>query len=111
VVIGTLFADSPGDIYLLDSKVLDRINHTKIAAIVNNAIELLNCLVDFHDIWLGGNAIQVDLDVVIFIPIYSTILKWMRLKVVSWRYDFQPCTAMVLDCLLLGYFGYITHNL
>jgi hypothetical protein len=33
VVTGTHFADSPRDIYLLDSEVLDRVNHTTIAAI------------------------------------------------------------------------------
>jgi hypothetical protein len=35
----------------------------------------------------------MDLDAIIFNPISSTILKWMRFKVVSWRHDFQPCTA------------------
>jgi len=59
-------------------------------------------LVDFHEIWYGGNAIQGDLDAVIFNPISSTILKWLRFKVVSWRHDFQPCTAMVWDCLIVG---------
>jgi hypothetical protein len=37
VVIGTLFTDSPRDIYLLDSEVLDRVNHITIAAIFDNA--------------------------------------------------------------------------
>jgi hypothetical protein len=32
-----------------------------------------------------------------FNPISSTILKWLRLKVVSWGYDFQPCTANGLE--------------
>jgi hypothetical protein len=72
-------------------------------------------LVDFHGIWQGGNTIQMDLDIIIFDPISLTILKWLRFKLVSWRHDFQPCTAMAWDCLivglllgLLGYFGYIT---
>jgi hypothetical protein len=44
----------------------------------------------------------VDLDAIIFNPIFSTILKWLRFKVVSWRHDFQPCTAMVWDCMIIG---------
>jgi hypothetical protein len=32
----------------------------------------------------------------------STILKWLRFKVFSWRHDFQPCKAMVWDCLIVG---------
>jgi hypothetical protein len=63
----------------------------------------LNHLVDFHDIWYGGNATQVDLDAVIFNPTSSTILKWLRFRVVSWRHDFQPCTAMVRDCLIIEF--------
>jgi hypothetical protein len=59
-------------------------------------------LVDFHEIWLGGNAIQGDLDAVIFSPIPSTILKWLRFKFVSLRHDLQPCTAMFWDCLIVG---------
>jgi hypothetical protein len=58
--------------------------------------------VQFHDIWYGGNAIQVDPDAIFFNPIASTILKWLKFKVVSWRHDFQPCTAMVWDCLIVG---------
>jgi hypothetical protein len=37
----------------------------------------------------------VDIDAIIFNPISSTILKWLRFKVVSWGHDFQPCTAIV----------------
>jgi hypothetical protein len=48
------------------------------------------------------NAIQGDLDAVILNPISSTILKWLRFKVVSWRHDFHPCTAVVWDCLIVG---------
>jgi hypothetical protein len=61
----------------------------------------LNRLVDLHEIWYGGNAIQVDLDAVIFNPTSSTILKWLRFKVVSLRHAFQPCTATVWDCLIV----------
>jgi hypothetical protein len=59
-------------------------------------------LVDLHDIWQGGNAIQGVLDAVIFNPIFSTILKWLRFKVVTWRHVSQPCTEMVWDCLTVG---------
>jgi hypothetical protein len=62
----------------------------------------LNRTVDFHEIWYGGSAIQGNLDAIIFIPILSTILKWLRFKVVGWRHDFQPCTAMVWDYLIVG---------
>jgi hypothetical protein len=58
-------------------------------------------LVDFHEIWYGGNAIQGELNTVIFNPVFSTILKWLRFEVVSWRHDFQPCTAMVWNCLIV----------
>jgi hypothetical protein len=58
-------------------------------------------VVDFHEIWYGGNAIQGDLDSVIFNPISSTILKWLRFIAVSWRHDFQPFTAVVWDCLIV----------
>jgi hypothetical protein len=59
-------------------------------------------LVDYHEIWYGGNAIRGDFDAVIFNPISSTILKQLRFKVVSWRHDFHPYTAMVWDCLIVG---------
>jgi hypothetical protein len=62
----------------------------------------LNRLVDFHEIWYGGNAIQENLDATIFNPISSTVLKWLRFKVISWKHDFQPCTAMVWDCFIVG---------
>jgi hypothetical protein len=39
-------------------------------------------LVDFHEIWYGGNAIQGDLDAIIVIPIASIILKLLGFKVV-----------------------------
>jgi hypothetical protein len=29
VIVGTLFADHPGDIFLLQSEVLDKVNHTQ----------------------------------------------------------------------------------
>jgi hypothetical protein len=44
----------------------------------------------------------MDLDAIVFNPISSTILKWLLFKAVSWGHDFQPCTAMVWDCLGVG---------
>lgn len=41
VVIGTLFADRPGDIFLLDSQVLDAVNNSTIAILFDNAMKLL----------------------------------------------------------------------
>jgi hypothetical protein len=38
------------------------------------------------------NAIQGHLIAIIFNPVFSTVLKWLRFKVV------QPCTAVVWDC-------------
>jgi hypothetical protein len=43
-----------------------------------------------------------DFDAIIFNPISSTFLKWLRFKVVSWRHDFQPFTAMVWNLLIVG---------
>jgi hypothetical protein len=63
----------------------------------------LNRLVVFHEIWYRGNAIQGDLNAIIFNPISSTVLKWLRFKVVSWRHDFELCTAMVWDCFIVGW--------
>jgi hypothetical protein len=45
----------------------------------------LNRLVDFHEIWYGGNAIQGDLKAIILNPVASIILKLSRFKVVSYR--------------------------
>jgi hypothetical protein len=45
VVTGTLFADCPGDMYLLDSAVLDRVNNTTVVAIFDNTMKPL---------WEGG---------------------------------------------------------
>jgi hypothetical protein len=38
----------------------------------------LNRLVEFHAIWYGGNAIQRDLDAMVFNPIASIILKLIK---------------------------------
>jgi hypothetical protein len=58
-------------------------------------------VIDFHDIWYRGNAIEGDLDAVSFNLTSSTILKRLRFKGVSWRHDFQLCTAMVWDFLIV----------
>jgi hypothetical protein len=42
----------------------------------------LNQLVEFYEIWYGGNSIQRDLDVIIFNPIDSIILELLRFKFV-----------------------------
>jgi hypothetical protein len=52
--------------------------------------------------WQKDNAIQGDLEAETFNPIPSTILKWFKFKAVSLRHDFQRCTAIVLDCLIVG---------
>jgi hypothetical protein len=59
----------------------------------------------------GRQVIECELDAIIFNPISSTVLKWLSLKFVSWKHDFQPCAELVWDCSLLGYYGYITYNL
>jgi hypothetical protein len=61
----------------------------------------LNRLVDFNEIWYTVNAIQGDLDSIVFNPLSSANLKWFRLKVACWQHDFQPYTAMVWDCLIV----------
>jgi hypothetical protein len=40
-------------------------------------------LVDFHEIWYGGNAIREDLDTIIFNPIALMILRLLRFRVVK----------------------------
>jgi hypothetical protein len=42
-------------------------NHQSVC----NPLMTLNCLVDFHEIWYGGNAIQGDLNAIIFNPFYA----------------------------------------
>jgi hypothetical protein len=41
VIVGTLFADCPGDIFLLHSEVLDKVSHTTIAILFVNAMKTL----------------------------------------------------------------------
>jgi hypothetical protein len=50
----------------------------------------------------GADAIQRDLDAVIFNPLSLTFLKCLRFKIVSCRHGFEPSTAMVGDCLIVG---------
>jgi hypothetical protein len=44
----------------------------------------------------------VDLDITIFNPITLKIRKWLMFKIVGWEHDFQPYTAIVWDCLIVG---------
>jgi hypothetical protein len=39
-------------------------------------------MVDFDEIWYGGNAIQGDRDAIIFNPIGSIILKLLKFKAI-----------------------------
>jgi hypothetical protein len=41
VIVGTLFADCPGNIYLLHSEVVDKVSHTTIAILLDNAMKML----------------------------------------------------------------------
>jgi hypothetical protein len=72
-------------------------NHLSVCVSPTN-----NRLVDFHEIWYEGNAFQVNFAAITCNPISSTILKWFTFKFVILRHDFQPCTAMVWYCLIVG---------
>jgi hypothetical protein len=41
VIVGTLFADRPGNIFLLHSEVLDKVTHTTIAILFDSAMKML----------------------------------------------------------------------
>jgi hypothetical protein len=41
VIVGTLFADRPGDLFLLHSEVLYKVRHTTIATLFDSAMEIL----------------------------------------------------------------------
>jgi hypothetical protein len=41
VIVGTLFADHPGNIFLLHSEVLDKVSHTTIAILFDSAVKML----------------------------------------------------------------------
>jgi hypothetical protein len=41
VIVGTLFADRPGNIFLLHSEVLDKVSHTTIAILFDSAMKML----------------------------------------------------------------------
>jgi F0F1-type ATP synthase assembly protein I len=72
-------------------------NHLSVCVSPSN-----NRLVDFHETWYEGNAFQVNFAAVTFNPTSSTILKLFTFKFVSWGHDFEPCTTMVWDCLIVG---------
>jgi hypothetical protein len=44
----------------------------------------MNQLVDLDESLYGGDVIEGDLDAIIFNPIVSTILKWLRFKIPMW---------------------------
>jgi hypothetical protein len=41
VIVGTLFADVPENIFLLHSEALDKLNHTTIAVLFDSAMKML----------------------------------------------------------------------
>jgi hypothetical protein len=41
VIVGTLFADRPGNIFVLHSEVLDKVSHTTIAILFDSAMKML----------------------------------------------------------------------
>jgi hypothetical protein len=57
-------------------------NHQSVCLSVRFPLMTLNRLVDFHEIWHGVNAVQRDLDAIIFKPIASIILKLLTFKIV-----------------------------
>jgi hypothetical protein len=56
-------------------------NHQSVCLSACPPIITLNGLVDFREIWYRSNAIQDDLNAIIFNPIASIILKLLRFKV------------------------------
>jgi hypothetical protein len=58
------------------------LHHQSVCLSVCPPLITLNRLVDFHEIWYKRNAIQGDLDAIIFNPIGLIILKLMMLKVI-----------------------------
>jgi hypothetical protein len=58
----------------------------RLKALLASSIEdlwiFLNCLVDFHGIWYECDAVQGDLDAIIYNPMASIILKWPRFRLV-----------------------------
>jgi hypothetical protein len=41
-------------------------------------------MVHFHEIQKKGHVTEVNLDVIVFNPIVSTILKWRKFKILRW---------------------------
>jgi hypothetical protein len=60
---------------------VDLSNHQSVCLSVSPLITF-DRLVDFHEIWCGGNAFKGDLSAIIFNPIASIILKLLRFKAV-----------------------------
>jgi hypothetical protein len=57
-------------------------NHQSVCLSVCPPVITLNHLVEFHDFWYGGEAIQGDFDIIAFNLISSIILKLLRFKFV-----------------------------
>jgi hypothetical protein len=51
-------------------------------------------LVDFHVIWWAGDAIEGDIDAIIFNPIASRILKWLRFELLRWMHYLHHSTLL-----------------
>jgi hypothetical protein len=54
-------------------------NHQSVCV---SSLITLNRLVEFHEIWYGGNDIQGDLNAIIFNPIASIVFQLLRFKFV-----------------------------
>jgi hypothetical protein len=72
------------EILYCDNGIKSHLDHSKMVVCLSMCPSLITFdrLVDFHDIWYGGNDIQDDLDSILFKPIASIILKILSLKVV-----------------------------
>jgi hypothetical protein len=57
-----------------------------------SSLTILNQLVEFHEIQQEGHSTEGDLDPVIFTPIASTILSWMRFKLLMWKKTYTKPT-------------------
>jgi hypothetical protein len=68
--------------FILSLKNESRLIKSPVCLSVCLPLIIFNRLVEFHEIWYGGNVIQGDLDAIIFNPIASIILKLLRFKFV-----------------------------
>jgi hypothetical protein len=54
---------------------------TTLSVCLSDSHQLLNRLVDFHEIWYGQDDIEGDHDAIMFNTTASTVLKWLRLRI------------------------------